>query len=67
MKVVTNSELRSLDAQQLAHRIEELRRKLLELRLSVVTSHVAAFSSTKNALRTSIARALTVQAERLRE
>lgn len=61
MKKLACAEFRSMDTAQLGNKIVELRRKLMELRLGLVTTHNAQFASQKGALRKSIARALTIQ------
>ena len=61
MKLVKATEFRSLGKEQLDVKIDELRRKQMELRLQVVTQHVANYVTLKRALRKAIACALTVR------
>lgn len=61
MKPIKAEEFRSLTKEQLDTRIDELRRKQLELRLQVVTQHVANHATIKQALKKSVACALTVR------
>lgn len=61
MKQIKAEEFRSLNTEQLDAKIDELRRKQLELRLQVVTQHVANYATVKNALQKSVACALTVR------
>jgi ribosomal protein L29 len=58
-------ELKSMDIQSLRARLEDLRSEALKLRLSVVTSPSKSFASTKNKLKKSIARVLTLLQQRI--
>jgi ribosomal protein L29 len=53
-------ELKSLGKEELGQKINELQRKLFELRVQVVTQHVPHHSTTKRALRKQIAQGLTI-------
>jgi len=61
---VTNKELREMSDQDLSSKIDELRRELFRLRISMRTSPDRAYPSKKKALRRSIARALTHRRQR---
>ena len=61
---ITNKELREMSDQDLVLKVEELRRELFKLRISARTSPDKAYPSKKQALRRSIARALTHLRER---
>ncbi len=56
---VTNQELREMSDRDVAVKVEELRRELFKLRISARTSPDRSYPSKKQALRRSIARALT--------
>jgi len=56
---VQNQELRDMSDQDIALKVEELRRELFKLRISARTSPDRSYPSKKKALRRSIARALT--------
>lgn len=59
MEKFNNNELSALSFEQLAIKLDEIRRDLLELRLKVATSHVKSFSSDQIKLKRAIARVLT--------
>lgn len=61
MKRMKSEEFRSLGRDGLVAKIDELRRRQLELRLQIVTQHIANAATLKKALKASIACALTVQ------
>jgi ribosomal protein L29 len=53
-------ELRSLGKEELGQKINELQRRLFELRVQVVTQHVPNHPTAKRALRKQIAQGLTI-------
>lgn len=59
MDLLNNKELRELAPEQLEVKVDEWRRKLLELRLNASTTHIKTFSSDQKKLKSAIARALT--------
>lgn len=59
MKVNNSQELKELSVRDLAMKIDEWRRQLLNLRLSAVSSHVKDYSQFKK-IRKNIARGLTI-------
>jgi ribosomal protein L29 len=61
MKPMKAEEFRSLSIEQLDAKIDELRSKQLNLRLQIVTQHIADHATIKRALRKGIACALTVR------
>jgi ribosomal protein L29 len=61
MKPIKAEEFRSLHKEQLDAKIDELRRKQLELRLQIVAQHVANHATVKKVLRKAIACALTIR------
>lgn len=60
MNRLNKEELRALEPKQLAEKVEELRRGLLELRLSVATKPVKNFSSAQKFFKRDIALVLTL-------
>jgi ribosomal protein L29 len=58
-------ELRNLAPQQLAAKIEEMRRELFALRLNAARGHVKSFPSTQKTLKRSIACGLTLLRQKL--
>lgn len=54
------NELKNMDARELEHKSEELRRQLFQLRLKAATTHIKDFASEKRKLRKAIACALTL-------
>lgn len=59
MKEITNKELAALSLEQLALKVEELRRDLFQLRLKEATSPTKSYPSDQRKLKRSVARALT--------